>query len=343
MQDTPIDPRAALQVAELLAGAWKSRAIHAAAVLGVADVLAPGPLALDELAARLGCHAPTLHRLLRALSTIGIFEQRSPGVFATTPLGRCLEAGEMRDSCLMLHADWHDAAWRELVHSVQSGEPGFERAYGEPLFSWLDRHPEAAGLFQRAMSAGRAYRDAGIAEAYDFSRASVLVDVGGGHGTLLLSILRAHPQLSGVLADVPNVAATAQGAIDSAGMSARCSVAGIDFFETVPAGGDAYLLAHIVHDWSDAKARRILENCAAAMRPGGCILLVENVLPADGAPSRTHWLDLEMLALTSGGRERTEAEFRALAESAGLELVRVVPTAGSRALIELRKAAARGL
>lgn len=338
MKDSAIDPHAALQVAEYLSGAWKSHAIHAAAVLGVADRLAAGPLALDELAARLECDPPTLQRLLRALSTIGIFEQRSPGVFATTPLGRCLEAGAMRDSCLMLHSDWHDAAWRELVHSVRTGRSGFEKAHGEPLFAWLDRHPEASDSFNRAMSAGRAYRDAGIAEAHDFARASLLVDVGGGHGTLLLSILRAYPQLSGVLADVPSVVAAARGAIEAAGMSARCSVAGIDFFEAVPPGGDVYLLAHVIHDWSDAAARRILENCAAALRPGGSILLVENVLPADGAPSRTHWLDLEMLVLTSGGRERGEAEFRALAESAGLELVRVVPTAGSRALIETRKA-----
>ncbi|HTV18592.1 MAG TPA: methyltransferase [Polyangiaceae bacterium] len=338
MQDTDLDPRAAMQVAEYMSGAWKSRAIHAAASLGVADALEGGPLALAELAAQIGCHPPSLYRLLRALSTIGIFEERSPGEFATTALGRCLGSRAMRDSCLMLNADWHEAAWRQLVHSVRTGSPGFERAHGEPLFSWLDRHPDASDLFNRAMAAGRSYRDAGIADAYDFSTASVLVDVGGGHGTLLLSILRQQPRLRGVIADLPSVVAAAQTAIDVAGVRERCSVAGIDFFAAVPAGGDVYLLAHVIHDWDDAAARRILENCAAAMRPGGRVLLVENVLPADAAPSRTHWLDLEMLVLTSGGRERTEAEFRALVESAGLELVGVTPTAGSRALIETRKA-----
>lgn len=327
-----------MQVAEYMSGAWKSRAIHAAAALGVADLLENGPLALGELAARLDCHPASLYRLLRALTTIGIFEQRSPGVFATTSLGRCLGSGAMRDSCLMLNADWHEAAWRELVHSVRTGAPGFERAHGEPLFTWLDRHPDASDLFNRAMAAGRSYRDAGVADAYDFSTASVLVDVGGGHGTLLLSILRAHPRLRGVLADLPSVVAAARAPIDSAGLQDRCSISGVDFFASVPAGGDVYLLAHVIHDWGDAAARRILENCAAAMRPGGRVLLVENVLPADDAPSRTHWLDLEMLVLTSGGRERTEAEFRALVEGAGLELVRLTPTAGSRALLELRQA-----
>jgi SAM-dependent methyltransferase len=337
MEDTTIDARAALQVAEYMSGAWKSHAIHAAAALGVADLLIRGPLAVDELAAQLHCQPDALWRLLRALASIGIFEQRSPGVFGTTPLGRCLEAGAMRDSCLMLHSDWHDAAWREFVPSVRTGEPGFERAHGQPLFTWLEQHPEASDLFNRAMCAGRAYRDAGVAEAYDFSSASLLIDVGGGHGTLLLSILRAHRQLSGVLADLPSVVSAAEGQIEAAGLSARCKVAPVDFFEAVPAAGDVYLLAHVIHDWSDARARQILENCAAVMRPGGRVLLVENVLSADNAPSRTHWLDLEMLVLTSGGRERTEAEFRALAESAGLELVRVVPTAGTRALIETRK------
>jgi SAM-dependent methyltransferase len=240
----------------------------------------------------------------------------------------------MRDAYLMMHSDWHEAAWRELVHAVRTGESGFERAHGQSLFAWLETHPEAADLFSRAMASGRSYRDAGVPQAYDFSKVSSIVDVGGGYGSLLLGILREHPQLRGVLFDLPSVAAGAFTQIQSAGLQERCQVVEGDFFDSVPVGSDVYLLAHIIHDWSDEAAIRILSNCARAITSGGSVLLVENVLPEDNAQGRTRWLDLEMLVLTPGGRERTRSDFAALGERAGLELLGVRSTSGSRAVLE---------
>jgi SAM-dependent methyltransferase len=341
VEGAPIDPSAAQQVAEYISGTWKSQAIHAAAALGIADLLSQQALSVRELSETLGCHAPSLQRLLRALSTLGIFEEASPGVYRSTSLGRCLENGAMRDAYLMMHSDWHDAAWKQLIHCIRTGESGFEKAHGTGLFAWLSGQPEASQLFSRAMTAGRAYREVGIAEAYEFSNANLVVDVGGGHGSLLVSILRAHAHMRGILCDLPDVAAIASAQIASVGMQDRCSAIGIDFFAGVPAGGDVYLLAHVVHDWPDDVARKILENCAAVMAPNGRILLVENILPGDNSPSRTHWLDLEMLVMTSGGRERTQRDFSDLLSSSGLEFVRVIPTPGSRTIIEAKKMARR--
>lgn len=337
MEDNPVEPQAAMKVAELMSGAWKSRAIHAAAMLRLADLLKERPLRLCELAERSGCHAASLLRLLRALASIGIFEEQAPGLFATTGLGRCLESNAMRDVTLMMHADWHDAAWGELVHALRTGESGFAKAHGKDLFSWLASHAEGAELFSRAMTSGRAHREVGVAAACDLSQAKLVVDVGGGHGSLLLSLLEANPHIKGMLCDLPHVASEAQRQIEKAGMQERCSAVGADFFRDVPRGGDAYVLAHVIHDWSDEASGRILGNCASAMVPEGRIWLVENILPANNSPSRAQWLDLEMLVMTPGGRERTERDFGELAASSGLTLISVRPTEGSRAVIELKR------
>jgi hypothetical protein len=332
----------ASQLAQWLTGKWVSHAIHTAAQLSIADRLADGEKSVEELAREAGAHAPSLYRLLRALASIGIFRESAPGRFAQTPTSDLLRAGEMRAACLMIHSEWHDRAWSELTHSVKTGEVAFEKAHGEPLFDWLSANPDAARLFHETMVSGKAYRDHGVAEHYDFTPLRCVVDVGGGHGSLLISILRRHEHLRGVLVDLAPAAAGARAALHEAGVADRCEVVTADFFASVPEGGDAYMLAHILHDWSDDLCRKILDCCHRAMRRDGRLLIVESIMPEDDSPDRLKWLDLEMLVLTHGGRERTAAEFRTLLSSAGFEMTRVVSTGGSRSVIEARVGARSG-
>ena len=184
------------------------------------------------------------------------------------------------------------------------------------------------------MTSGKAYRDHGVAEHYDFTPFSCVVDVGGGHGSLMISILTQHPVLKGVIADLQPTLEGAKQALQDAGLAERCRVVPTDFFDSVPEGGDVYVLAHVIHDWSDELSQKILSNCGRAMGKNGRLLLVESLMPEDNAPDRLKWLDLEMLVLTNGGRERTVDEYRSLLSSTGFELTRVVSTGGSRSVIE---------
>lgn len=329
-----LDPNHALELVQWLTGKWVSRAIHAAAELSLADVLADGALDLDELARRTRTHPPSLYRLLRALSDLGLFRECSPQRFELTERGALLKQDQMRAACLMAHSPWHDAAWDDLLHSVRTGQSGFERAHGQPMFAWFADHPDAARVFDGALSAGKAYRDRGIADCYDFSSCSQLVDVGGGQGSLVLSLLERYPKLSAVVADLPHVIASTRVAIERAGLADRCRVIACDFFEAVPEGADAYVLAHVLHDWDDGACRRILECCRKAMGPAAKLLIIEGIIPVDGSQSRLKWLDLEMLVLTQGGRERTAAEYRVLLQSSGFELSRIAATSGSRCVLE---------
>jgi C-methyltransferase len=299
-------------------------------------------MTVEELAERTGTHPPSLYRLLRALAGIGVFVEADGRRFASNELGALLQTGRMRAGCLMMHSRWHDRAWGELLHSVQTGESGFERAHGEPLFSWLESRPDEARIFNDAMTAGKAYRDRGVAEAFDFVDAGTVVDVGGGHGSLLISILTRYPHLHGTLVDLPGALDGARAAIQQAGLTARCEVRVGDFFEQLPTGADVYLLAHILHDWDDEHCRRILDACGRSMRPDSKLLLIESPMSESDGPDRLEWLDLEMLVLTSGGRERTATEYGQLLQSAGFRMLGITPTSGSRSVIQAERVAALG-
>jgi hypothetical protein len=327
---------AANQMVQWMTGKWISHAIYAAAKLSIADILQDGEKTLVELAERTSTHAPSLYRLLRALASIGIFRESAPGSFQSTELGDLLRSGAMRAASLMMHSDWHDQAWAQLLHSIRTGESAFEKAHGAPLFDWLSNRPEAGEVFSAAMTAGKAYRDHGIAENYDFASAAYVVDIGGGHGSLMISILERHPHLSGAIADLAQVAEGAKLAIENAGLSKRCQIVACDFFDRVPEGGDVYILAHIMHDWDDCDCHRILESCVRSMKRDGRVLLVESLMSPTNAPDRLKWLDLEMLVLTHGGRERTAEEYRLLLRSAGLDMTGVIVTGGSRVIMEAR-------
>jgi hypothetical protein len=307
-----------------------SRAIQLAARLGLADLLRDGPRDAGEMAAATGTDADALGRLLRALAGFGVFASDGKGRFRLTPLSDCLRAdapgGSLRGFALLMDSAESWQSWGNLDHSIRTGRPAFEAAFGETFFTYMSTHPEIARIFDEAMSGRSRAESAAFVAAYDLSFARTVVDVGGGHGTLLAAVLQASPSAHGVLVDLPHVAEGARDAFAEAGLAERCRVEPGDFFASVPEGGDLYLLHKIIHDWDDARAATILARCRAAMGATSRLVLLEAIMPTDDAPHHARLLDLSMM-VWPGGRERTEREYRALLASAGLRLTRVVPTA----------------
>ena len=352
--DVAHDPAGAL--GQLLGGFRATQAIHVAARLGLVDMLRDGPRTSQALADRVGAHEPSLRRLLGFLTTLGVLAQDGEGHFLTTPVGDLLRADHPeseRPWALLLGAPAIWRPWGSLYEAVVTGRPAFEQVYGEPFFSYRGHDPAQAALVNAAMSSDTA-NIGEVLDAYDFSGAGIIVDIGGGHGALLRGILERAPQARGILFDLPAVVAEAEAEAEAerAGKPVAEEAAlastlvptaepeiepeyervGGDMFASVPAGGDLYVLKRIVHDWSDAEAIQILRNCREAMIPHGKVLLIESIRqPARQADPATA-ADLMMLALVTG-RERTEAEFRGLLAAAGFRLTRIIP-AGQRSLIE---------
>ena len=328
--DTPQSPsREQLQELQQLLGGYRvSQALFVAAKLGIADLLADGPRGSDELARATGTHADALHRVLRFLAGVGLFREVAPGRFALTALGAGLRAdvpGSVRPIALWLSSEATWQSWGQLLHSVRTGQTAFAHVHGMELFDYLAAHPDAAAVFNAAMTGNTAQSGTAITAAYDFSGIRRLVDVGGGHGLQLATVLRAYPALRGVLFDRPEVVAGAAAVLEEAGVADRCEIVGGDFFAAVPPGGDAYLLRHIIHDWDDARAAAILANCRRALEGPGRLLVVEpRIAPDHREALPVLHLDLQMLVNT-GGRERTDEEYRALFAAAGFRLTAVVP------------------
>jgi ubiquinone/menaquinone biosynthesis C-methylase UbiE len=225
-------------------------------------------------------------------------------------------------------------AWGEFMHSVQTGGSSFEHIYGMNLFEYLTQNPESAKIFDEAMTNASAIESAALAASYDFSSIQTLVDVAGGEGLLIASILKSNPTLKGVLFDQPYVIERAKRFLEAEGVLERCHLAAGNFFESVPEGGDAYILKYIIHDWDDERAMAILKQCHKVMPDNGKLLVAEKVIPPGNEPFMGKFFDLHMLVMTSGGRERTEAEYRALFEKAGFKLTRIVPTQREVRIIE---------
>ena len=313
---------------------WVGRAIYAAAHFGLADVLQSGPRRVDELASATGTHAPSLLRLLRALASIGIFHEEADGRFRTTPLAATLESGApatLRYTVLSELGQEHFQAWEEFPHSIATGEMAFAKRFGSTeVWRYYHEHPEHAANFNRSMTGFSEGVIASVLEVYDFSGFGKIVDVGGGQGALLAAILRSAPAARGILFDAPDVVAAAT---RIAPVADRCETAGGDFFEAVPEGADAYVMKWILHDWTDDQCRIILRNCHRAMKPGGKVIAIDMVLPPPNQPAFGRWMDLNMLVMT-GGRERTEAEFRELYASAGFRLSRAAVTPSGFGVLE---------
>lgn len=330
--NTPPPPAILLQ---MMTGYWGAQAVYIAAKLGVADLLAEGPRPVAELAVATQSHVDSLHRLLRALASVGVFTETSPRTFALTPLAHLLRTGipgSMRALAITYNEEMYQA-WGHMLHSIQTGEPAFAHRFGMGPFPYFMQNPEADRIFNEAMIGYTHQVANAVAATYDFSPFNNVVDVGGGYGTLLAAILRDHPDARGMLFDVPHVIDAAQGFLRTTGVGDRCTSIAGDFFVAVPAGGDAYVLSQILHDWEDEDCLTILRHTRQVMPQQGKLLVVELVIPPGNEPSFGKWLDLHMLAIP-GGRERTEAEYSALFRDAGFELINIVPTLAGPSVVE---------
>jgi SAM-dependent methyltransferase len=330
-----MDPNAA-RLEDLVSGYQKTQVLHVAAKLGLADRLAPGPQRADALAAAAGADPQALYRLLRALSSLGVVAEPEPGLFALTSLGQRLRVdapGAVHDELLLTGGAFY-RWWGALEESVRSGASSVPAIEGGNSFDWLHRHPEQVARFNRMMSEMIGAMARGVLAAYDFGRFGTVVDVGGGRGTLLAAILEAHPDVRGVLFDLPATADEARPAIAARGLAGRCTCVGGSFFEGVPAG-DCILLSAIISDWDDAKSVAIFEACRRALPADGRLLLIERCLvPEEPAPPSA-FMDLQMLVI-GGASGRSEAEYRAILEAGGFELLRVIPTGTARSIFEAR-------
>jgi len=329
------DLSAEAQMNTLRFGFVTTQAIAVAAKLRLSDLIAAEPRTADELAQETKTHAPSLHRLLLFLASLGIFTEGLDGKYRPTALSGTLRSDAPRTlgaAVIMLGSDAIWKPWGDLLQTIGTGQSVVERALGATIFGYLSAHPYDAAIVNAAMTSASSVQLPDILAAYDFSRFERIVDVGGGQGLLLHGILSANPRLHGVLADQPSVVAGAT-VLRTGPIADRCEVVGVDFFESVPEGADAYVAKFVIHDWNDHDAVRLLKNCRRAIRHYGTMLLIELILKPSNQPDLAKFLDLHMLVAT-GERERTEAEFRALLGEAGFSLTRVIPTAGFISIIE---------
>ena len=338
---TARDPRQdAQQLMQLGTGYIFTAALYPIAKLNIADLLAHGPMTVAELAQTTGTDADALYRVLRLLASAGIFAESGGRVFSLTPRSDLLRSdvsGSLRDMVIWMGNPFHFKVWSELSYSLTTGKPAVEYVFGKPAFQAIYDEPEVAYDFNTAMTCFSRLIAPALLEAYDFSGIGTLMDVAGGHGAILCEVLSRYPQMKGILFDMPNVIEEATCHICELKMDDRCRTIKGDFFESIPGGADAYYLQHIIHDWADEPALKILANCRRALegRQDGRLLIVDAVIPETPEPHFSKLLDLEML-LMPGGRERTECEWRELLGQAGFRITRIVPTQGSESVIEAR-------
>jgi hypothetical protein len=336
----PVTPEAAAaqQLMQLSTGYIMSTALHAAVRLKVADLIGDGLTPVQALARETRANEDALYRVMRLLASVGVFEERAPREFANTTASSMLRSdvpGSMHPMALWMADPTHLRVYADAIHSVMTGQPAVEKTFGVPVFEYFPRNPEVSEIFNDAMTAFSAMVIPAVLETYEFSGIGTLVDVAGGHGAVLTAILQKYPAMQGVLFDLEHVIAGAGPRIAQLGLADRCRTVTGNFFEAVPEGGDAYVMKHIIHDWDDERALLILRNIRKAMNRGGRVILIESVVLPGNQPDFAKIIDLEML-LMPGGRERTEAEFRALFAAAGLEMTRIVPNRSPLSLVEAR-------
>jgi SAM-dependent methyltransferase len=315
---------------------WLSKALFCAAKADVADRLADGPKPGSELAAAAEVDPENLHRILRGLASVGIFQETEPGVFALTDKAEFLRADHpesMKHFTLMVGDDLFEA-WCDLFHTVKTGQSAVEKRFGRDFFAEIAKDAHKSQVFDRAMVEIHGGETALMLEAYDFGRFETVLDVGGGNGSTLCGLLEAHPSLRGKLFDLPHVVENARGHVERAGLSARVELLPGSFFERVDGSADCVVMRHVLHDWSDEESVTILRNSRRALAEGGSLLIVEKVITPGNEPGFVKLLDLNMMAI--GGKERTEAQYRGLLEAADLELHQVHVTPGPIDIVEAR-------
>lgn len=321
------------QMMQWIPSKWISKPIHVAAELGIADLLRDKPMSVEKLAQRTKTHAPTLYRLMRALSAVGIFAEIDDQVFDLSPLAQCLCSEAMRPLVMMFLSDWHDKAWSNLAYSVRTGKPAFDHAFGKGAFEWMEENPEARSILDRGQGLKAIGFAEAVIEAYDFSDISSICDVGGGQGTFLIQLLANYPHIMGIVADLQGAVVSAEKAIVKADLHDRCKAIPYDFLKDAPPVCDAYFLVNILHDWEEEICCRILKNISQAMNADSRLLIVEYLLEPGPGFSVAKLLDIEVLVM-GGGRERTVDEYKALLDSVGIAVSKVVPTNRGPALLE---------
>jgi len=322
---------------QLIMGFRATHLLGVVARFGLADRLASGPRSSSELAALAGAHPEALHRVLRALAQLGVVAMLDDQSFVLTPLGTCLRTdvpGSLHAVALLRSGEYMQRPYLALEHTVRTGETAFDHAFGMNSFEYLTAHPDTAATFNNVMTAVLTRVTTSVVTSYDFRPFRTIIDVGGGNGSMTAAILQAYPELRGVVFDLPHSRESALQTLAVHGLTDRCEFVGGSFFEAVPTGVDAYLLRYILHDWDDARSVAILRTCRRAMAPDSLLLIIESLIPDHDQPNQDVVLsDVHMMILT-GGRERTEDEYRALLEAADLRLVRAVPTPSGFSLLE---------
>jgi len=334
MEAAPVRPSLALR--RLINGFQISQAIHVAATLGVADLLRDGPRSSTDLAVLARADPDALRRVLSALAAVDVLHEDNNGEFSLTDIGRCLcdDAPEPLGPWAAYVGDPHYwQAWGDLLHTVRTGENAFSNVHGVDTWTYRANRPDLGDLFNRAMAANSMREQASILGAYDFSAFEMIVDVGGGNGTLLAAILARNPGAMGLVFDQPHVVSGASNVLDAAGVANRCTAVGGSFFDEIPTGGSAYLLKSIIHDWADREAAAILASCRRAMSTGTCLLVIERELGGPNENPDAKFMDITMM-VAPGGRERSHDEYQKLLESNGFRLNRVVFTGTGPAIFE---------
>ena len=335
-------PQAAAIMNRLLAGKRVAHVVRAAAELGLADHLEDErPLDVQSIAEATSTHAPSLARLLRALAAIGIVHETDDRRYRLTPVGATLRtnaADSMRASVDLFYDELIERPWLALPHAVRTGELAFRQVFGTDLWTYLSDHPVSSNLFDRQQQNNTQVVNASLISCYPFGSFKWIVDVGGGIGSLLIPILEQNAEMRGTIFELPQVAAHARQRVAAAGLASRCEVIGGDALISVPSGADGYMLKSVIHNWEDAQALRILQNCRSAMQVHGKVIVIERLLSERADPGDEQalgkFLSDIMMMLLAGGRERTEEEFKTLLAEAGLRLNRLVPTAGLPSIIE---------
>jgi hypothetical protein len=335
-QDEQQQQQTAQHVFQLATGYIVSTALQAAVQLRLADLLGNGARSTAELAGDCGVNEDALYRVLRALASVGVFEEVAPRRFGLNPAAAMLRSdapGSLYDMVRWISSPFHLRVYSEAMHSVKTGETAAKKAVGIEVFDYFAKDEELSRVFNNAMTSFSGMVVPAALDAYDFSGIRVLVDVAGGHGGVLTGVLERHPAMRGILCDLDHVIAGARKRVAAIGMPGRVECVTTDIFASVPEGGDAYLMKHIIHDWDDARAGLILRNIRKVLPQNGRVILLECVLAPGNAPDFGKILDLEMLLLP-GGRERTADEFRALFAANGYELTKIVPTKSPLSVIE---------
>ena len=329
--------QAAQRIMQLATGYIASAALQTAVKLKIADHIAAGATTAGDLARAAGVQEDALYRVLRTLASVGIFQETSPRTFTLNAAGGALRdaPGTLYDMALWMCDPFHFRVYADTMQSVRTGVPAVETTCGMPVFEFLGRDPQLSATFNRAMVGFSEMVLPAVLDSYDFSGIGVLVDVAGGHGGVLTGVLQRYPAMRGILADLEHVIEGARARLDALGLAGRCDTAVIDMFKGVPAGGDAYIMKHIIHDWDDERSGQILRNIRRVLPPQGRVILIEAVVAPGNEPDLSKFIDIEMLLMT-GGRERSADEFRALFDANGFELARIVPTGAPLSVVEAR-------